>query len=82
MVKKFYGSYEGIDERRRQEASDAAMIGEARGHANMPEEVIQKIYPKQPGGMPENLDDTMKGIDKQISADNAKKNAHMQKEKS
>lgn len=72
MAKKFYGSYEGIDERRRQEASDAAMMGSARGHANMPQEVIMKDYPKVGSSMPENLDDTMKGIDKQIKADSSK----------
>lgn len=81
MAKRFHGEYEGMDARRAQEASDAAMIGGARGHANMPQEVIVKSYSKSAGSMPENLDDTMKGIDAQISADNAKKMKHLQKEK-
>ena len=80
MAKKFHGSYEGLDNRRAQEASDASMIGKG-GHANMPQEVIQKIYPKTPSDMPEKIDDTMKGIDSQIKADNSKKKSHMNKEK-
>ncbi|MCK9570528.1 hypothetical protein M0R72_16390 [Candidatus Pacearchaeota archaeon] len=72
MAKKFHGSYEGMDERRSQERSDAAMMGSARGHSNMPEEVIMKDYPKPGGYMPENLDDTIKGIDKQIKSDSGK----------
>jgi hypothetical protein len=40
-----------------------------------------KYYPSSSGGMPENMDDTMKGIDLQMKQDNAKKNAHMQPEK-
>lgn len=81
MAKKFYGNYEGIDARRKQEASDAAMIGSGVGYANMPQEVVVKLYPKSPNGMPEKLNDTMSGIDAQIRADNSKKQAHIQKEK-
>jgi len=83
MAKRFYseGSYEGKDGVRKQEAADSAMMGSARGHANMPQEVIMKYYPSKSGGMPENLDDTMKGIDLQMKQDNAKKNSHIQPEK-
>ena len=72
MAKKFYGNYEGIDESRKQEAIDAAMIDAPRGHANMPQEVIMKNYPKDGVSMPEDLDDTIRGIDKQIKADSSK----------
>jgi len=70
MARRFYGSYEGIDERRRQEYEDSKMIPSGSGsQANMPEGVIMHLYPKTPGGMSENLNDTMKGVDLQISKD-------------
>jgi len=83
VAKKFYseGKYEGKDGVRSQEAADSAMMGSARGFANMPQEVIMKTYPTSPAGMPENLDDTMKGIDSQMKKDNSKKMSHIQREK-
>ena len=80
MAKRYHGSYEGMADTRAQEKDDAAMIGNS-GFAGMPGEVVWKTYKRTPTDMPENLDDTMKGIDKQIGSDNAKKNQHIQKEK-
>lgn len=73
MPKRFHGSYEGYDERRRQEHEDFEMMGSSRGHSNMPEEVVMKDYPKADDYAPEHLDDTMRGIDKQRKEDSKRK---------
>jgi hypothetical protein len=83
--KRYYESqemYAGLSERRRMEMQDAGMIHEDRSQvANLPQEVIMKAYQKPAGYMPEDLDDTIRGIDRQISMDNVKKMKHMQPEK-
>ena len=72
------GFYEGIDERRHQEHADASMIPSGHGsHANMPGEVIMKEYSRPHGYSPENLDDTIHGIDNQIGHDNSQKHRGM-----
>lgn len=82
MAKRFHGSYEGKSGRDAQEASDGSMIPSGQGSfANMPQNVVMREYPKAYDGMPENLDDTIRGIDKQIKQDNSKKYAHLQPEK-
>jgi hypothetical protein len=82
MAGKFYGNYEGLDERRKQERADSAMMGSmVSSHANMPQDLVIKNYPKNNGAMPEGLDDTISGIDGQISADNSKKNSKMKPKK-
>jgi hypothetical protein len=56
----------------------SGMITEDMGApANMPQSVVQKVYPSNDGGLPENYEDNMKGIDKQINRDVsiAKRNA-------
>jgi len=37
--------------------------------ANLPQQVIYKKYPEMPYNMPEGLDDTMAGVDRQIKDD-------------
>lgn len=83
MAKRFYseGKYEGKDNVRAQEKADGAMMGGARGFANMPQEVIFRTYPTTPSGMPEKLDDTISGIDTQMKQDNSKKMKTLQREK-
>jgi hypothetical protein len=39
--------------------------------ANLPTEVILKTVARPYSGMPENLDDTMRGVDHQIGTDEA-----------
>jgi hypothetical protein len=74
--------YAGEDPRRRQEAMDASMIHEDhQAPANMPQGVIMKPWPKEGGYMPEVLDDTIGGIDKQMSVDNAQKMRHFKPHK-
>jgi hypothetical protein len=76
MANKFYESV------RKQEARDAGMISEDKGAiANLPQGVIMKEYPKVHSYLPENLDDTIKGIDRQITFDNSKKMANFDPKK-
>ena len=62
--------YEGLDPARRMEYKDAAMIKEDRNApANLPQNVILKYFPKSNCYMPEVLDDSLGGVDKQIDLD-------------
>lgn len=82
MAKRFHGSYAGKEDRRRQEERDGSMMPSGSGSfANMPTELVMREYPKAYDGMPENLDDSIRGIDSQIKSDNSKKMAHIQPEK-
>lgn len=79
---RFHGEYEGLDARRKQERSDSEMMGSmVSAQANMPQDLIMKAYPKAAGSMPENLDDTIKGIDSQLGEDNSKKSKNMKPKK-
>jgi predicted solute-binding protein len=63
--RKFYDSSE-----RSIESKERAMISEDHSAmANLPQQVIMKYYPKSPYGVNSELDDTIRGIDKQIGAD-------------
>lgn len=75
-------AYAGQDARRTQEMQDGGMIREDRSAiANMPQEVMMKPYPKTGPYMPENLDDTIHGIDKQMDMDDNKRRQHMHPKK-
>lgn len=64
--------YAGYDPRRMQEMRDAGMIQEDhRALANLPQQPIMKYYEGGYHYMPEGLDDTIRGIDNQIGADDA-----------
>lgn len=72
MAKRHYsdGMYEGMEGRRTQEMQDGGMIREDRSAiANLPQEVMIKAYPKTGPYMPEDIDDTIRGIDSQIDRD-------------
>jgi hypothetical protein len=74
---KMGGYYEGAEPRRRQEMEDAGMIREDHSAiANLPQNVSMKPYPKEGGYLPEDLDDTLRGIDRQMGFDNRKKMEH------
>lgn len=61
--------YAGYDPRRRQEMRDAGMISEDHhALANLPQTPIMSYYSEQ-RYMPEVLDDTIRGVDMQIDAD-------------
>lgn len=70
--------YAGRDPRREQEARDAAMIHEDHNAvSNLPQGVVMKPWPMEGGYMPENIDDTIRGIDKQMGDDNRQKHRGM-----
>lgn len=79
MAKRYNsGSYEGMDSRRRQEMLDAGMIREDHSAmANMPQNVIMRAYPDPMEYTPENLDDTIRGIDRQKGMDYGKMKSHL-----
>lgn len=64
--------YSGMEARRRMEMEDAGMIKEDhRAIANLPQEVMIKPYPKTGPYLPEGLDDTIRGVDKQMDYDDS-----------
>jgi hypothetical protein len=63
--------YAGMEPRRHQEMRDAGMIHEDhRAIANLPQNVVYRDYPKNTGYLPEDLDDTLRGVDRQMAHDN------------
>ena len=69
--------YAGMEPRRRQELEDAGMIHEDHNAiANLPQNVMIKAYPKTGPYLPEGLDDTMEGVDRQMDYDDAKRREH------
>lgn len=71
------GHYEGMNGRRRQEMEDAGMIHEDhRAIANLPQDVMIKPYPMTGPYLPEVLDDTIRGVDKQMDKDDNKRREH------
>lgn len=72
----FYSSYE---QTKAQETRDGGMIrADHKAVANMPQSVIYKEWPSPRGYMPENLNDTISGINKQIGSDHGKTMKHFQ----
>lgn len=76
------GHYSGHEARRYEEMRDGGMIHEDHTQiANFPQEVMMKPYPKETDYMPEDLDDTIRGIDEQMGADNRKRKEHFRPHK-
>lgn len=74
--------YAGMEPRRRQEMEDAGMISEDHNAiANLPQEVMFKKYPKTGPYMPEMLDDTIRGVDKQMDGDDSKRRENFRPKK-
>lgn len=71
MAKRYNdGFYEGMSDRRKQEREDAGMIQEDHSAiANLPQNVMMKAYPKENDYLPEVLDDTISGVDRQKAYD-------------
>lgn len=64
-------------ERRNQEMRDAGMISEDHGAvANMPQEVKYVSWPKNARGLEGYLDDSIRGIDKQMNEDEGMAHRH------
>lgn len=66
MAKRFY---EDQDMTNKLAEADRNLIGNATGPANLPQNVMFKTFKKTLTGGKEGYDDTMSGIDAQISAD-------------
>ena len=84
MAKRHHseGHYAGAEGRRKQEMQDGGMISEDHSAiANMPQNVMMKPYPKEGNYMPEDLDDTIRGVDRQESADDRKRSSERAKSK-
>lgn len=76
------GHYEGMKSRRHEEMRDAGMITEDHNEiANLPQNVMIKPYPRTGPYMPEPLDDTIHGIDKQMDYDDGKRRQHFHPKK-
>ena len=81
MAKRHYGM-QGADPRRRQEMMDAGMISEDHSKiANMPQEVRMMEYPRDSNYLPEDLDDTIRGIDRQEGKDHSETMRHLRPRK-
>lgn len=74
------GYYEGSDERRRQEGMDFRMISEDRNAvANLPQQVIMHDWERPANRYARyELDDTMRGIDRQEDEDTGMMERHLQ----
>jgi len=71
------GHYEGHASRRDQEMHDAGMIRENHAAiANLPQEVMIKPWPAAGSYMPEELDDTIRGVNKQEAMDDGLRSKH------
>ena len=69
--------YAGMEPRRRRELEDAGMIHEDhRAIANLPQEVMIKPYPATGPYLPEELDDTQVGVNRQMDFDDSQRRAH------
>lgn len=74
--------YAGEQARHTQEAEDGGMLHEDRSAiANMPQNIIMRPYPKNMGYLPEDLDDTIRGVDEQIGMDDRKRKEHFKPKK-
>lgn len=74
------GSYEGMDERRRQERQDGSMLNDSHSSvANMPQDVKYHAWPSAQNHFlgDGDLDDTIRGVDHQVGElDGAKGRKH------
>lgn len=81
MAKKRFhnqGDYAGYSARYAQEREDYGMINQdPHALANMPQNIIMKTYPAMGGGLPEVLNDTMRGVDRQIKKDSGQMHKHL-----
>jgi hypothetical protein len=72
------GHYAGDLARRHQEMQDGGMIREnPAAIANLPQEVMIKPYAHAGPYMPEGLDDTIAGVDRQMDYDDSKRYSTM-----
>jgi hypothetical protein len=76
------GHYEGHDGRRHDEMRDGGMINEDHNAiANMPQHVMIKPWPAGGSYLPEGLDDSISGINRQMEKDDSKRSEYMRPHK-
>jgi len=76
------GPYASEDTRRTLEHHDASMISEDHSKmANLPQEVVMKPWEDHEAYLPEVLDDTIRGINKQVNYDDSQRKAHFMPKK-
>lgn len=74
--------YSGASARYAMERKDAGMIHENHSAiANLPQEVMIKPWPSRPGYLPEDLDDAISGVDRQLALDDAGRKAGFEPKK-
>ena len=72
------GHYSGMEDRLNQEAVDGSMIREDHfAVANLPQNVIMRPYRRGGYGIPEGVNDTIEGVDRQLAYDNREMDKHM-----
>jgi hypothetical protein len=73
---------EGDMSRRTEEMQEEDMIREDHSKiANLPQEVMIKPYPQSYDYMPEDIDDGIRGVDRQIGMDNRKRDEYYKPKK-
>ncbi len=74
--------YAGEEARNTQQAQDGGMLREdASAIAHMPQSIIMKYYPKNHGYLPEDLDDTINGVDRLTGRNESKRQEHLKPKK-
>jgi len=75
MISGYHRDYPvGTDPRKTEAMQDGGMIREdMRAIANLPQEVMMKPYPMTGPYLPEGLDDTIAGVDRQMDYDDQKR---------
>ncbi|MGD0331165.1 MAG: hypothetical protein ABSB40_12120 [Nitrososphaeria archaeon] len=76
------GAYAGKNATERMQHHDASMISEDHNAiANLPQQVIMKDWADHEAYLPDILDDTIVGINKQINYDDKKRQEHFEPKK-
>lgn len=76
------GAYSDADATARMQHHDSMMISEDRSAvANLPQQVIMKDWADHEAYLPDILDDTIVGVNKQINYDNRKRAEHFEPKK-
>lgn len=66
-----------VSMRRGLEVDDEMIHEDHRAIANLPQEVMIKAYPASGPYLPEGLDDSRSGVDRQMDYDDSQRRAHM-----
>lgn len=70
-----------VSMRRGLEVDDEMIHEDHRAIANLPQEVMIKAYPKSGPYLPEGLNDSLSGVDRQMDYDDSKRREHFNPKK-